>query len=134
MKKSSILTILLLALLVLEILPFGAVCNFATAPGETMRETFSYFSLVPFGYANFAPLMTAILTCILLILAGIGLWKDSAILQKARCILSGMTTLISFAPLLFGISYYSLVGFCISLLSLCATGVAVWQYKAARSI
>lgn len=134
MKKSSIVTaFLLVGVLVLEILPFGAVCNFAPAPGETIRETFSYFSLVPFGYANFAPLITAILTCALLLLSGIGLWKDAVGLQKVRCILSGMATLISFAPLLFGISYYSLVGLCISLLLVCTTGISVWQYKASNN-
>ncbi len=133
MKKSSIfIMILLLAVLVLEILPFGAVCNFATGPDEIIRATFSYFSLIPFGYANFAPLITAILTCILLILAGINLWKYSQGLQKVLCILTGLTALTSFTPLLFGISYYSLVGFCIFVLLLGTTGVAVWQYKSQR--
>lgn len=133
MKKTKILSLcLLLAILVLELLPFGAVCNFASAPDEIHRETFSYFSLVPFGYAHFSPFITAVLTCILLILTGIDLWKDLAVLQKTRCILSGIAALISFAPLLFGISYYSLVGLCISLLLLCATGAAVWQYKGNR--
>ena len=131
MKKSNMIAVfLLLIVLVLEILPFGAGCNFAPVQGETMRQTFSYFSLVPFGYANFAPLITAILTCALLLLSGISLWKDAVGLQKTRCILSGIAALISFAPLLFGISYYSLLGLCISLLLLCATGVTVWQYKA----
>ena len=28
--------------------------KFATSPTERVKETFSYFSLTPFGYANFA--------------------------------------------------------------------------------
>ena len=38
--------------IVLEILPYGAVCNFANPEGEVLRETFSNFDLTPFGYAN----------------------------------------------------------------------------------
>lgn len=36
--------------IVLELLPLGAVCIFATSPTERVKETFSYFSLTPFGY------------------------------------------------------------------------------------
>ena len=59
MKKRALYLILPIVTLVLECLPFGAVCNFALDQGETVRKTFSYFDPVPFGYANFAPLLTA---------------------------------------------------------------------------
>ena len=60
-----------------QALPMGAVCTFAISPTERVRETFSYFSLIPFGYANFAPLITAILTVVVLLLSLISLKKDS---------------------------------------------------------
>lgn len=44
---------------VLELLPYGAVCNFANPDGKPWRRTYSYFDLTPFGYANFAPFLTA---------------------------------------------------------------------------
>ena len=62
MKKYKItLLVSVIVSIVLEALPYGAVCNFAT-PEKTIRQTFSYFSLTPFGYANFGPFITACLT------------------------------------------------------------------------
>lgn len=68
MKKRIIYLLLPIVTLILKIFPYGAVCNFADGPGNTIRKTFSYFSLVLFGYANFTPLITAIITCIMFIL------------------------------------------------------------------
>ena len=62
--KKVCLAVLPALTIALELLPFGAVCIFATSPTERVKETFSYFSLTPFGYANFAPLITAILTVV----------------------------------------------------------------------
>jgi len=62
--------VLLLETLLLESLPLGAVLSFSQGPNAIglHQETYSYFSLVPFGYANFTPLITGILT-ILAVLA-----------------------------------------------------------------
>ena len=76
MKKISLVVFPALTI-VLEALPLGAVCTFAPSPTERVRETFSYFSLIPFGYANFASLITAILTVVILLLSLISLKKDS---------------------------------------------------------
>ena len=78
MKKIRLL-ILPIITIVLEILPYGAVLVFAPSPTDRVRETFSYFSLTPFGYANFAPFITAMLTCVVLLLALI------SIKQKRVC-------------------------------------------------
>ena len=67
---------------VLELLPWGAVCVFAGAPGSPegrVRETYSYFDPLPFGYANLGPLMTAVLSCVLL-----GLWLVGAVFEARR--------------------------------------------------
>ena len=50
--KKVCLAVLPALTIVLELLPFGAVCIFATSPTERVKETFSYFSLTPFGYAK----------------------------------------------------------------------------------
>ena len=94
--------------IVLEALPMGAVCTFAISPTERVRETFSYFSLIPFGYANFAPLITAILTVVILLLSLISLKKDSVF--NALFVLSIITAIISLMPLMYGLNNYSLVG------------------------
>ena len=46
MKKNLILLCTALVALVLEILPYGAVCIFAPSPEERIRKTFSYFDQI----------------------------------------------------------------------------------------
>lgn len=113
MKKKIITLALLLSALILEILPYGAVCNFANPEGEPWRKTYSYFSLTPYGYANFGPFITALLTSILLVIIvlSILLKKDWS---KSISIISAIATLTSLAPLMFGIINFSLVGAMIS--------------------
>ena len=67
--KKVCLAVLPALTIALELLPLGAVCIFATSPTERVKETFSYFSLTPFGYANFAPLITATLTVAIFLLS-----------------------------------------------------------------
>lgn len=113
MKKKIIVLCILLCTLVLEILPYGAVCNFATPEGEPWRRTYSYFSLTPYGYANFGPLITAILTCVLLVILVLSLLLKKN-WSKSISIISAIATLTSLAPLMFGFSSFSLVGAMIS--------------------
>ena len=68
MKKRLPLLLLPALTLVLEALPYGAVLQFARPAAAPLRELYSYFDLTPFGYANFAPLFTALGTCVLLVL------------------------------------------------------------------
>ena len=111
MKKKGLQYLILPVItVILELLPYGAVCNFGNPEGEPWRETFSYFDLTPFGYANFAPLLTAIITCIVLALLGIyALSGKRGWALAARNILA-MGVVVSLGPLVFGISYFSLVG------------------------
>lgn len=81
--KNIIPMVFALAAIVLEILPFGAKLTFALDEGKTQEKLFSYFSLTPYGYANFLPFITAVLTCVLFILALIILFKDYAGVKKA---------------------------------------------------
>ena len=113
MKKKMTTLALLLSSLVLEILPYGAVCNFANPEGPPHRVTYSYFSMIPYGYGDFGPLITAILTCIMLVILVLSLLlkKDW---NKSIRVISAIATLTSLAPLMFGISNFSLVGAMIS--------------------
>ena len=115
MKKRFVYLLLPIITLILEILPYGAVCIFATSPTETIRETFSYFDLIPFGYANFAPLFTAIITCLIFVLLLIFCIKGNVGMAiKAKNILY-VAIVMSLGPLLFGIEYFSLVAGLITL-------------------
>lgn len=132
MKKRLIYIILPVITLILEILPYGAVLNFArpSEDGEIgyFRETYSYFDLMPYGYGNFFPLITAILTCVVLVLLGIyclvGKKQFITITKGIAC----FATVCSCFPVLMGIKYFSLVGILISL-SLAVEAWLLMQYK-----
>lgn len=114
-KKRFLLLLLPIAALILEILPYGAVCNFAVSPEETMRQTFSYFSLTPYGYANFTPFITAVLTVIVFALVLIYCLTGKSKLKSAATGILIAACVLSFGPLMFGLSYFSVVGLLISL-------------------
>ena len=120
MKRIFALSAALLAL-ALEIMPYGAVCNFATPPGEPpLRLTYSYFSLIPFGYAHFSPFIVAMLTCALTVMLFVYFFVGQR-MRKPVLIVAAAAALLSLAPLLLGLSYYSLVGALITVCLIIAT-------------
>ena len=115
MKKRFLYLLLPIITLILEILPYGAVCVFAPSPTERVKETFSYFDLTPFGYANFTPLLTAIITCLIFVLLVIYYIKGNVRTAiRAKNILC-VAVVMSLGPLVFGITYFSLVAGLITL-------------------
>lgn len=117
MKKRYGLSLLfLISAFILELLPYGAVLQFAVAPeegGGTLRRTFSYFDLTPFGYANFPPFLTASLTVLLLALCLvliIGKGEHTG-LRRALFIGNAVALVLSLLPLLFsGFYLFSVTG------------------------
>ena len=130
MKKKLVMLCTTLIALMLEILPYGAVCNFALDEGESLRQTFSYFDLTPFGYANFAPFIVALLTCILTVMIVVSLLSVSKkpIITPILTV-SAVATVLSLAPLLYGISFFSIVGVFISVALALTTVVALLKEK-----
>ena len=127
-KKSLISLGLLVVILILEILPYGAVCIFATET-ETYRQVYSYFSGVPFSYANFGPFYTAALTCILLLLFTINLFLKKKNLNGILIMISISSVFVSILPLISGIRYFTVIGAIISLLLVAVTVSFLWQFK-----
>ena len=123
MKKKLIMLCTTLIALVLEILPYGAICNFANPECEPWRRTYSYFDLTPFGYANFAPFIVALLTCVLIILIVVSL-VSKKLLRTPILAVSAIATVLSLAPLLYGIRFFSVVGALISVALAITTVVA----------
>ena len=110
MKKRFLYLVLPIITLILEVLPYGAVCIFASSPTDRIRETFSYFDLTPFGYANFAPFLTALITCLIFVLLFIYWLKGNTVFAiKAKNILY-VAAVMSLGPLVFGLSFFSVVG------------------------
>lgn len=115
MKKRLLYLLLPIITLILEILPYGAVCIFASSPTEQVKKTFSYFDLTPFGYANFAPFFTAIITCLIFVMLLVFCIKGNVRTAiKAKNILY-VAVVMSLGPLVFGIAYYSLIAVLITL-------------------
>ena len=119
MKKSRFLMLIIsVVVIVLEILPYGAVCNFANPDGKPIKNTYSYFDLTPFGYANFGPFITAILTCVLVVLSIVFFIKSCKKPSRTIQVISGVSVFTSILPIIYGISYISVIGVIISLLLL----------------
>ena len=123
MKKKVIMLFTTFVALILEILPYGAVCNFANPDGEPWRYTYSYFDLTPFGYANFTPFIVALLTCVLIVLIIVSLLSKKTVRTPILTV-SAIATVLSLAPLLYGISFFSIVGAFISVALALTTAVA----------
>ena len=128
MKKKLIMLCTALIALVLEILPYGAVCNFANPEGEPWRRTYSYFDLTPFGYANFAPLIVALLTCALTVMIVVSLVSKKP-MRTPILTVSAIATVLSLAPLLYGIRFFSIIGAFISVVLALATVMAFVKGK-----
>lgn len=130
MKKRILPVILPVTALLLELLPYGAVCVFANPEGEPWRRTYSYFDLLPFGYANFAPFITALLTCVGVLAAAVYLFsgrEKAATLAQTVLAVAGV---ISLGPLLYGLRFYSAVGLLITVALL--AGFAVMRLHIRR--
>lgn len=109
----------LCAALVLELLPWGAVLCFAKGPNESFPpQYYSYFSLTPFGYANFTPLITGLLTAAALLLAVLTiLWRKKGEAFRGKAFVCASLALL-FTPvplLLFGPEYMTWVSWLVFL-------------------
>lgn len=90
------------AALILEILPLGAVMVFAAGPDGRFVEVCSYFSLLPLGYANFAPMLTEIATIAAILFGVLAAAAPGAPSKnkKRAFVCSAAAFLLSLAPLL----------------------------------
>ena len=113
-KQTVIVLAILAVILVLELLPYGAVLHFGNPEGEPFRETFSYFDLTPYGYANFGPFITALQTCSLLVMSVVDLFLNNRRLKNALRIVAFVALVASLGPLL--VNCYSIIGGAISIL------------------
>ena len=100
-----LMILILAAVLVLATLPQGVEMRFMAAPEENIPYYVTYvpyFSFLPFGYANFGPLFTAVFTAFAFMLSVIRLFFRSRKLSAAAFVLSIIALVTSVMPLLFG--------------------------------
>lgn len=117
-KKAFVVLVIAILLLILELLPYGAVLDFANiSPDLTVgyyEQPFSYFDPIVYGYGHFGPFITAILTCLLAIVSVIHVFVDNRATRMILPITSVLTFLVSLTPVLTGC--YSPLGGVISVL------------------
>lgn len=101
------------AALALELLPFGAVLVFAE-PDGTVTLNYSYFSITPFGFANFAPLLTGALTAAVLLLMLIAAISRRRGVKNAAFICTVICAGISLLPLLYGVRSMNFVSYSVT--------------------
>lgn len=114
--KKPVLSVLSLAVLILELLPRGVILRFANPERDQWVHRYSYFDLTPFGYANIGPFITAILTCVLILLIAFFWFKSYRSLDLAITIISGVAVVTSLLPIMFGFSYLTTIGVIITVL------------------
>lgn len=130
--KTILALVFSLAALVLEILPYGAVLKFAVDEGEeTKRVFFSYFDMTVYGYGVVFPLLTGILTVLLVVLIAVSLLKQTVTPGKTFLISLSATALSVFSPVIYGLDYLSPVGVCITL-CLLASAILLFQKEALK--
>ena len=127
--KKFLLIMMPIAALILELLPNGVVLRFANPEGEPWVRTYSHFDMTPFGYANFGPLIAAVLTCVLLLLAVIYFFKPRKGLNTAIMNVSGVAAVAAFGPLMFGTDYLTVIGIIVGLLLVATFGICFMKEK-----
>lgn len=117
-KRPFVLLAITVMILILEIIPYGAVLEFAHMTPELTvdcyRQYFSYFDPIVYGYGHFGPLLTAVLTCLLAVVTVISVFLENRAVRIALRVVSVLTLLFSLTPMLTGC--YSPVGMAISAL------------------
>lgn len=107
--------------LILEVFPDTLMLPFASGPNQWVTKTFSYFSLTPFGYAEFSPLLTGVLTIVVIVLSAVSLMdvKKTWKLQNADFIIAFIALVFSIFHLIkYGTAYMSFPSYAISALLL----------------
>ncbi len=77
MMKRVLSILLILIAISLMVTPYGIAMTFASGPKETLTKYFSYFSITPFGYGNWFPIITALLSIVILVLLIIDFKKEN---------------------------------------------------------
>lgn len=116
----------------LELLPLGAVLAFCPAPDiPPTLSYFSYFDLTVFGYANFTPLLTGLLTVAALISAVLALILSNRAgkTRDTSFLCSSLALPLSLVPLLFGRDYMTWASYTISFLLLLALCLLAFSGK-----
>ncbi len=113
MVKKGISILCMLIAIILMATPYGIAMTFAPGPTERVTKYFSYFSLMPFGYGNWFPIITALLSIVVFFLLLVSVRKankgKAVRVCLALCIIASVLSWLIFESI-------SLVGVCVAVL------------------
>ena len=101
----------MIASLILMSLPYGVAMNFSDGV-QIFTSYYSYFSMMPIGYANWFPMLTAVLSIIVLVQLIVQLKNKSIVKPVPVCLAIAIIT--SLTSWLFG--SFTIIGLIILLL------------------
>lgn len=125
--KGWLLALLPAAVLALGALPNSVVMRFANYQGEPYMRFYPYYSLMPLGYGNWGPMLTMVLSAVLLLACLWNAIKPSRPRQKLTALLALVALLASLLNLLF--QEMTPIGWIISLLLALLMGLSAWFSK-----
>lgn len=111
MIKRTISICCTLIAIILMATPFGVAMTFAPGPTERVTKYFSYFSMMPLGYGNWFPVITALLSIAVFFLLLVGIKK-----ANTRRVVQVCLTICIIASLLSWLIFnsISIVGACVA--------------------
>ncbi|HOM01841.1 MAG TPA: hypothetical protein PLH43_03305 [Acetivibrio sp.] len=125
MKKIASVCCMLITIILMA-LPFGVSMTFAPGPTERVTSYFSYFSMMPWGYGNWFPIITAFFSIIILLLLLAGMKKvnvGSAVqIFLIICIISQLLSWLLF-------NSGSIIGVCVMALHIAVLILQVLQNR-----
>lgn len=122
--KKFLMFVFPVAALLLELLPRGVEMRFGNPDGAPWVYYYSYFSLLPVGYAKTAPFLTGVMTVVLIALLAVAMFRAPRGLRIALAAHSAATALMSALALIWNIVPIAVVICCILL----AQAVLSWRY------
>jgi len=98
----KILTICcMLISIILMATPYGIAMTFASGPNERITNYYSYFNMMPLGYGNWLPIITAVLSIVVLMILLINLrsgkWEKSALICSVICLIASILSWLIFS-------------------------------------
>ncbi len=116
MKKIIMLCVTAITI-VLEALPYGFVMRWATNEGASViLQKVAYFDPIAYGYGQFAPMICAILTCVLLILCIVAFFVKKKGLETTIIVFSSLAFVVSVLPLIRQVEYITILSIIITVL------------------
>lgn len=130
--KKIVNGLMLIAMFVLELLPKSLVLYFSSEDQNgniILKPTYtSYFDMLPFGYADFLPLIVGILTCVCIIMLIYSLFKPNKKVEGLVCYFEIAIVIMTLVRVILGMGM-TWMGYVIMALALLSSIMYIFDEK-----